>query len=200
MPEHKGWYSRGYLPHRDEPGLLQMITFHLQDRVPLHLLQSDAEPARDDEARRALIESWLDQGWGACLLSDARVAQIVEDSLLYGDGQSYTLLAWVVMPNHVHVLIKTFPGMPLDRVVGAWKGYTAKKVNALLGRAGSLWRADYHDRYIRDEEHLENVLLYIHGNPARAGLVEDAETWRFGSARRLPTGRSMWHDPFGNSD
>ncbi len=200
MPEHKGWHSRGYLPHRDEPGLLQMITYHLQDSLPLALLQADAGSEEDDAARREKIEAWLDEGWGGCLLSDPRVAQIVEDSLLHGDGKSYSLLAWVIMPNHAHVLIETYEGYPLDRVVGAWKGYTAKQVNALLGRQGSLWRADYHDRYIRDEDHLEQAVLYIHGNPMRAGLVAEAKDWPFGSARRLPTICSLWHVPFADRD
>lgn len=196
MSEHRGWHSRGYLPHRDEPGLIQAITFHLADSLPLRLLYPDLPPSEEQEAYREKVQEWLDAGWGGCLLSDPRAAAIVEDLLLDRDGKSYVLLAWVVMPNHVHVLIETLEGTPLERIVHGWKGYSARQINDLLGRRGALWRPEYYDRYIRDVEHLERSLLYIHGNPVRAGLVEDPQDWQFGSARRVGTLDGMWHRPF----
>ena len=196
MTEHKGWYSRGYLPHRDEAGVVQAITFHLADSLPLSLLGSAQESKGEGSAQRARVQRLLDQGWGGCVLSDPRAATIVEDALLYGDGHKYSLLAWVVMPNHVHVLFELVEAGSLPRIVQAWKGLTAKRINAALARTGTLWYRDYCDRYIRDERHLGNATLYVHRNPVRAGLVERAEDWRFGSARLVEALGATYHVPY----
>jgi len=195
LPEHRGWYSRGYLPHRDEPGLVQAITFHLADSLPLALLRDHLPPPGEGAAQRAYIQSCLDRGWGACLLADHDVAAIVENALLFWDSERYSLIAWVVMPNHVHVLIETLPGHPLDRVLHSWKSYTSKQVNALRQRQGSFWRREYYDRYVRDAKHLGDAIRYVHNNPVKAGLVERPEDWLFGSGRLVETVDSPYHVP-----
>ncbi|OAN40577.1 hypothetical protein A6A03_04525 [Chloroflexus islandicus] len=181
---HKGWYSRGYLPHFDHPGLVQMITYRLADSVPVAQWAEwqSMHPHISDEDRRNMVEAYLDAGYGSCSLRDERVARLVEENLMHFDGQRYRLLAWVIMPNHVHVLIETFPGYPLDRIVHSWKSYTAKEANKILGRTGEFWQADYLDRYIRDEQHLHSAIHYIHENPVKAGLVVRSEEWKFSSA------------------
>jgi len=100
---HKGWYSRGYLPHIDRPGLIQGITFRLADSLPPGFLKSlkidlAFAPGPDSETRER-IEACLDAGHGSCSLRDARVARVVEEAFLHFDGERYRLLAWVVMPN-----------------------------------------------------------------------------------------------------
>ena len=111
------------------------------------------------------------------------IAYIVEDALLHGDGQDYRLLAWCVMPNHVHALIETQEEHPLHKVVQGWKSFTAKHVNRQLGRSGTVWMRDYFDRYIRDDRHLAAVIAYIHANPVKAGLVLAEHDWPCSSAR-----------------
>ena len=121
---HKAWHSRGYIPHLDQPGLIQFVTFRLSDSVPAEAvsrwkdeLNITSDTSADDPrcaTLRRRIEQWADQGHGACWLRDQRVAKGVEDALLHFDGVRYRLLAWVVMPNHLHALIETFPGFPLD--------------------------------------------------------------------------------------
>ena len=93
MTTHKGWYSRGYLPHWDQPGVVQAVTFHLADSLPLHLLNPGRVPEDEQAAQRARVQHVLDSGWGGCVLADPRVAAVVEDSLLFGDGSRYVLLA-----------------------------------------------------------------------------------------------------------
>ncbi len=129
-------------------------------------------------------EELLDAGYGACYLREARVARVVESALLYFDGIGYRLLAWVVMPNHLHVLIETLPGPTITQVVYSWKSFTAREVNKLFGLTGQFWQRDYFDRVIRDERHLVNALEYIHNNPVKAGLVLLAEDWPYSSASR----------------
>jgi putative transposase len=196
MTTHRGWYTRGYLPHRDEPGLIQAVTFHLADSLPLRLLQEGHQPDESEGARRARVQALLDQGYGRCLLGEERAAAIVENTLLHYDGTRYALLAWVIMPNHVHVIVETLSTTPLARVLQNWKGYAARQVNLLLGTSGTVWHREYYDRYIRDETHLENAVLYVHNNPVKAGLVDTPAEWRYGSARRVATVDSTYHVTF----
>ncbi len=179
---HKGWYTRNRLPHCDAPGLVQAITFRLADALPRAVLKRIAS-LRDDAEKRRQLEHWMDAGLGACLLADPRCASIVQQALRYHDGSKYRLLAWCVMPNHVHVLIEPAEGVPLATILHAWKSYTAKRINRLLGRSGRLWQREYYDRYIRNDHHLAAVIRYIHHNPVKAGLVGTPEAWRFSSAR-----------------
>lgn len=182
-PQHKHWHSRGYLPHRDTPGLLQAVTFRLADSLPANALDRLRQEAGDDAAKHRSIEALLDAGYGACWLKQPAIAEIVEDALLHGDVQRYRLLAWCVMPNHVHVLIETREGWPLPGVLHSWKSFTAKAINQYLGRTGTVWMQDYFDRYIRDDHHLAAVIAYIHANPVKAGLVQNEWEWPHSSAR-----------------
>ena len=145
-----------------------------------------AETEADDAARRRRLEQLLDAGHGACWLRRADIGALVEQALLCGDGARYRLLAWVVMPNHVHVLIETQPGVALASIVQPWKGRSAYAANLLLGRSGAFWQREYFDRFIRDDAHLAAVTRYIHRNPVKAGLVAKPEDWPLGSARLLP--------------
>jgi REP element-mobilizing transposase RayT len=186
------WYSRGYLPHFDQPNLVQSITFRLHDAVPDDVIQSwkrtlawiedlPAADPREVELRKR-ISRYEDAGHGASWLRDARIAALVEEALLHFDGQRYRLIAWCVMPNHVHGVIETQVDWPLSAVVQPWKSYTAHAANQVLGRSGAFWFREYHDRFIRDERHLAHAVEYVEQNPVKAGLVGSRELWRWSSA------------------
>ncbi|HEV7667210.1 MAG TPA: transposase [Thermoanaerobaculia bacterium] len=138
---------------------------------------------RKEILRKRLVR-YEDAGHGACWLRDAHVAALVEMALLDFDGERYRLIAWCIMPNHVHALIETIGEWPLDRVVHGWKSYTSHQANRLLGRTGSFWAREYHDRFVRDDDHLAICVRYIENNPLAAGLVLQADSWRWSSARR----------------
>lgn len=189
---HRGWYSRNYLPHFDEPGYVQSITFRLADAVPAEIVAAwkaalnlrgtvPVNDPRSIELHRRL-EKYEDAGHGACWLRDERIAAIVESALLHFDGERYRLLAWCVMPNHVHVLIEVKSGFLLADIVHSWKSFTANESNRILGRKGTFWQREYFDRFIRDEKHLQASIEYIEQNPVKAGLVRSPEQWRFSSA------------------
>jgi len=190
--EHRGWTSRGYLPHFDSPHVVQSVTFRLVDAVPQHVIAnwreelklSGGETASDPRAieLRKRIEKYEDAGYGACYLRDLRVAEVVQKALLHFDGTRYRLIAWCVMPNHVHVLFELLPGFPLAAVLHSWKSFTANEANRLLGRSGTFWQREYYDRFIRDERHLKAAIEYIENNPVKAGLVRSPQEWRFSSA------------------
>jgi putative DNA methylase len=208
MPEARGWHSRGYLPHLDQPGLVQSVTFRLHDAVPMAVLAqwkqelgcSEASPANDQRSMelRKRIDHYEDQGHGSCRLHRADAAEIVQQALFHFDGQRYRLLAWCVMPNHVHVLIETLPGYLLAELIHGWKSFSANAINRLTGAKGPFWMPDYYDRFIRDERHLHAARDYIENNPVKVGLVEEPALWHFSSASmrsmRAGSPRSQeWH-------
>lgn len=187
-PEPKGWHSRGYLPHLDATQLTQFVTFRLADSVPKMLiecwkqeLETDTQYTTQSERAAALqesVEQYADAGHGACHLQVPAIAQIVQKALRHFDGARYRLLAWCVMPNHVHVLLELAEnGHSLPAIVHSWKSYTARQINKKLDRTGRLWMPDYFDRYIRDQAHLDACIHYIRQNPVKAGLVAAAEDW-----------------------
>jgi len=189
----KEWYSRGYLPHRDATGLLQAVTFRLADSLPQEKLARLEEELTElpetlrGAERRQRIEQWLYDGMGCCELRHPEMASQMRDALRHFDGQRYRLIAWCIMPNHVHILMETFA--PLARIVQGWKSVTARWALAQNEKLGlgipdskHLWMRDYWDRYIRNDGHFESVVLYIHQNPVHAGLCERAEDWPWSSA------------------
>ena len=182
---NKGWHSRGYLPHIDVPGLTQGITFRLWDSLPASVVEAwvDDPDALQSADKRARVEAYLNTGYGSCYLRDHRIAGLVERALWHFDGMRYRLVAWVIMPNHVHVVIETVEGYEMPAIVHSWKSYTASEANKLLQRRGKFWFREYYDRFIRDERHLATVIEYVHYNPVKAGLVAEPADWPFSSAR-----------------
>ncbi|MEP7340020.1 MAG: transposase [Acidobacteriota bacterium] len=185
-----GWYSRGYFPHFDGEGVTQHVCFHLADSLPQRVLddwRAELKALAETEASiawRTRIQDFLDSGYGECLLREDRLAQIVEDALLHFDGERYALHAWCVMPNHVHTLFTPEAGFKMSQITHSWKSFTAHQCNLLLGRTGKFWERDSFDRYIRNEQHYRNALVYIENNPVKAGLCEKTEDRRWSSATR----------------
>ncbi len=186
--QKRGWHTRGYLPHFDG-NVVQFITFHLADSLPqpvLKKLEGEKEHGKleryYDHSFIENVDGYLDTGIGECTLRNPGVAAIVEDALKYYDGIRYELICWVIMPNHTHFLIRPYPEWALSSIVKDLKGFTARQVNKLLSRSGSLWHPDYFDRFMRDREHLLRTIRCIEDNPVKAGLCSSPEDWRFSSA------------------
>lgn len=118
---------------------------------------------------------------GSCVLRQPALAQIVQEALLFFEGQRYLLSAWCVMPNHVHVVVTPLPPYRLAAIVHSWKSYTAKKINSCLRRSGTLWERECFDHLIRTEEYWEAFVRYTEGNAVAAGLCAKPEDWPFGS-------------------
>ena len=179
-----GWSERGYLSHRDEPGLTQFVTFHLADSFPT-ALRSEWEgmlQVEDDSERRLQLETYLDRGRGECHLRQPDIARLVEQALRFHHSQWYELRAWVIMPNHLHCLIK-IGETPLAKIVKELKRYTAREANQTFRRKGAFWCEDYFDTYMRDAEHELRTRRYIENNPVKAKLVREASEWPWSSAR-----------------
>lgn len=189
---YRGWYNTGKLPHFDAPDTIQFITFRLADSLPVNLLREwkkDVSRLPDDaqsDALRARIETYLDRGYGSCLLAHPAMVKTLQGTFEYYSAKRYQLLAWVIMPNHVHILIK--PAYSLPRIVQAWKTYSARWAMQNAQRldlqlpVGGVWMRGYWDRYIRNEDHLIAAIHYIQQNPVKAGLCQRAEDWEGSSS------------------
>jgi REP element-mobilizing transposase RayT len=188
MYDPRIWHSRGYLPHVDDDRLVQFVTFRLADSMPQEVLerwrQDLASGLVTDADLRRRIETYLDQNYGSAALKDPRIANVLQETLLKWDGKRYRLLAWVIMPNHAHILIEIFDGIALSDVMHSIKSYTAHEANRILDRKGRFWSKEYFDRYIRNGRHFAAVVRYIEDNPVKAGLCSRPEDWRFSSAAR----------------
>ncbi len=155
-----------------------MVTYRLADSLPA------AMPLRHDAtaAERRRVDAILDRGLGRCVLKRPEIAVIVVDNWRQFDGLRYRLHAWVVMPNHVHVVATIHPNQSLARIVHSWKSYSAHRIGHITQQAGRIWQPEYWDRFIRNERHLAGAVEYVESNPVAAGLVARPDDWPFSSA------------------
>ena len=114
------------------------------------------------------VEKYLDAGHGACWLKNNKVAKMIQETLLYFDKERYSLLAWSIMPNHVHVVVRPESEYELSEILHSWRSFTAKEANKLLNRKGLFWQPEPYDHLIRDEEDLIRCIEYT--------FVEDFDT------------------------
>jgi REP element-mobilizing transposase RayT len=98
--------------------------------------------------------------------------------LLNFDKQRYEMQSFVIMPNHVHLLFAINPSWSLEQIVGSWKKFTARKINANRERRGALWQEDYWDRMVRNAGQQWRYGIYIKNNPLKAKLrAEEYYLW-----------------------
>jgi len=120
---------------------------------------------------------------GPVWLKDPRLADVVSNALRYGETvrRLYTLVAWVIMPNHVHVILE--PRIALPNILRWLKGRTSRVANRILGRTGMpFWQDESFDHWVRSGEELQELIRYVEGNPVRGKLVEAEEEWPWSSA------------------
>jgi len=161
-----------------------MVTFHVADSFPQALRTEWAAllEIEDDSERRKKLEAYLDKGKGECPLRKPPIARLVEDALRFHHEVHYDLRAWVVMPNHIHVLFKVGT-KPMGRIIRDWKDYTAREANKVLRKRGTFWSVDYWDTFMRDSDHELKARNYTERNPVKAALVSSAKDWPWSSAR-----------------
>ena len=136
----------------------------------------------DVDLTKADREQYLDSGYGSCCLKDRRIADKLRETLLKWDGERYQLIAWVIMPNHVHILIRLLGDNLWSEIMHSIKSYTAHQANKILEASGRFWSVESFDRYIRNADHFRNTISYIEENPVKARLCKEPEDWEFSSA------------------
>ena len=212
-PLRSGIHTRGYLPHVKREGARYFVTFRLADSLPKEvLLKIQGERAerlsqfyaRQDAMKKlgtaapgpgALadierdyhrkLEQYLDQGRGACWLRRPDIAEVVANALQYFVGERYQLSAWIVMPNHVHVVLWPMANHTLSGITQSWKRFTAREANQRLSRTGQVfWQPEVFDHWIRNDVEHARCCRYVVNNPVKARLCPTPEDWRWSSAWR----------------
>ena len=176
---------RRNLPHSFPPGVSIFLTWRLYGSLPAGLrLRPDKgrKLAAGEKFKR--VDDGLDRATsGPLWLRDPRIAAVVLDALQRGasEPRHYDLHAYVIMPNHVHVLLK--PNVEVRLLTRALKGVTARAANEILGQTGKrFWQDESFDHWIRSDAQLEKVRTYVEQNPVKAGMVAKAEQWQWSSA------------------
>jgi len=178
-------FYRRRLPHWQPEGVPIFLTWRLYGSLPdssRALASEMSEGQRFVERDRQLDSA----NSGPMFLKDPRVATAVTETLFIAahKWKLYDLLAWVLMSNHVHVLVQ--PHKPLCEATRAVKNTSARQANLILGRTGlPFWQDESYDHWVRDGKELQRIVQYIEWNPVRAGLVERPELWPWSSASNI---------------
>jgi len=183
------FYTRN-LPHWRQKGATYAVTFRFSDALPQAKLQElkrhrkrweqqHPEPRTECDwnlfAKTVTLktEHWLDQGYGECHFRNAALASKMVDALQFYEQTKCSVPCFVVMPNHVHAVMKPLEQHQLEDILKVMKGFVANQINQTLGRSGSIWQEESYDRIIRDPEHLYRVVQYLGRNGQQAGLPSD---------------------------
>ena len=176
------------IPHWELDSTIYHVCFRLNDSVPVQKQQEwlqereslmgivirEKRELTEDEKKKlqylylVKIESFLNSGYGECLLRIPQVAQIVKDSLVFYNDRKYILHSWCIMPNHLHVAFQLLEHYGLSEVLHGWKSFTAHSINKILGRQGTLWQHDCYNHIIRSENEYYRQIRYIWNNPDKA--------------------------------
>ena len=171
------------LPHWYQPGKTQFVTFRLADSLPQSKMKeyrqlkeqwtkehpqpwTKTEQEEYDKLIGGRLNKWLDDGLGSCVLKRADVRKCLEEALAFYDGKEYIIHAYVIMPNHVHILLTPIGDVNVVDILGRVKGYSAKRINQTIGSSGELWQKDMFDRIVRSDENFNAIIEYIRTNPS----------------------------------
>jgi REP-associated tyrosine transposase len=169
------------LPHWHPQEKSIFLTWHLHGSVPRRY-----PPPGSMSAGQAFV--WMDRFLdetraGPFWLRNESIAALVVDAIRFGSHPlgHYETLAYVVMPNHVHLLVT--PWQPVPKITKRLKGYTAREANRILSRTGeAFWQRESYDHWVRNAEELARIIRYIENNPVRAAIARTPEEYRWSSA------------------
>jgi REP element-mobilizing transposase RayT len=173
---------RSSLPHWNQVENTYFVTFRLFDSLPISRLREirqqilqwrklNPEPLsqrqEEDYAKQFTrkIHRWLDAGHGACFLRRPSVHKEMEGILKFFEEQRYRLGEFMIMPNHVHVLVTPLMEHRLDSILHSWKSFSAKRINEICERTGKVWQHESFDHLVRSPEQLARIKTYIKNNP-----------------------------------
>jgi REP element-mobilizing transposase RayT len=168
--------SHSHLPHFKRPNFASFLTWCLEGSLPVVRV---ADLWTSEGAKFVAFDKLLDaRASGSQWLRRPDIARVVIGVLFAGQRKGlYELGTWVVMPNHVHVLL--YPSVDLSRIVSGIKVTSAKEANRRLNRTGAFWSRDYYDRCVRDATEEQKIIRYIENNPVKAGLCRTPADWPF---------------------
>jgi REP element-mobilizing transposase RayT len=183
------YYERN-LPHWHPEGKAIFLTWRLYGSLPaalVHRLQSHKIKSGLASGQQfADFDRHLDHARsGPLWLENPVIADSVVCTLHKGQNElnQYVLHAYVVMANHIHVLL--LPRIAVARITRGMKGVTSRNANRILGRTGKpFWQDESFDHWARDSAEEERIRKYIESNPVKTGLVAKPEDWPWSSAHK----------------
>jgi REP element-mobilizing transposase RayT len=173
----------GNLPHWEQGSVWYFVTFRLADALPASVVEelqqqrTQWRQAHDldnltreelDEYHRLFSERYenlLHAGSGSCILREPLNAEIVGSALRFFEGKRYDLDEFVIMPNHVHALVRPAKDNRLVDILHSWKSFTANQINHRLQESGQLWQHESYDHIVRNENAMQAIRHYIRNNP-----------------------------------
>ncbi|MDE6522299.1 MAG: transposase [Muribaculaceae bacterium] len=181
-PQQPIGFWRNKLPHWEQTGKVEFITFRLDDSMPQIIVRQYRQlkeqfvkehPYPWNTATYRLygeiitnpMQKYMDAGYGSCVLKDPAVRRILVNAIDFFNNERFLSWAYVIMPNHVHMLATPAPGYELSTTISSVMRFSAKNINKLIGRKGQLWREEPFDTIIRNHDHYRNTLEYIRHNP-----------------------------------
>ena len=200
-------YYRRNLPHYHPANATFFVTFRLAGSLPSEaIVRLKEERVRDEESLLKIedetvrkkkmaeqheryfnkFDEMLDsavnsQRW----LKDERVADMVAEAMCFRDKKVYDLLAYCIMPNHVHVVFSVErSGASLYKVLQSLKAYTAGEANKMLHKNGAFWQHESYDHVVRNGKELKRIIDYVLHNPVKAALDSSREQWKWSYYRK----------------
>jgi len=180
--------QHGNLPHIIQEKVWFFVTFRLADAIPLEkIIQLKIEKenwlknhnihnlTKEEKKEYYTLfseqfENWLNAGYGCCILRNEKVSKMVSNSILYFNNIRYRLNEWVIMPNHIHILIKPIFEFKLYDIMHSLKSYTAHNINKIMSQKGKVWMHESYDHIVRNDKALEAIRYYIRMNPVVANI------------------------------
>ena len=173
-------FYRRRLPHWQPDGASIFLTWRLRGSLPRTKIPGSVTGGQ----RFVLLDRQLDSAAsGPTFLKNPLVADAVIETFFIASNEwdLYELFAWVIMSNHVHLLIQ--PLKSLSEITRAVKKTSARRANLILGRSGlPFWQDESYDHWVRNGKQFDRIVQYIESNPVKAGLVDRAERWPWSSA------------------
>jgi len=195
------YYHKRNLPHYYIPKQTYFITFSLHNSLSPKIIEQLTQQYEEikNQIQKNIIgkleqknllyqenkkhfykyDNWLhDYKQSPKYLNNPTVVKIIYDSLIYHNNTKYNLIAFCIMPNHVHLVLRLIESSPsLDKIMFTIKRYTAGQANLILNRKGQFWQHENYDHIIRDEKEFYNIVNYVIQNPVKSGLAENWNEW-----------------------
>jgi putative transposase len=172
---------RRRLPHVYGNGQPLFVTFSPHGSLPEN--RKFPEATTSGEAFAAMDRLLDNARTGPFYLRQPEIGNMVRDAIRWRDGRQYSLDAYVVMANHVHLLFT--PVVDVSKLMQSLKRFTAFEANQMLGLSGPFWQHESYDHLVRNEIEFRRISRYIENNPVKAGLVATPKEFPWSSARPI---------------
>jgi putative transposase len=203
--DYREFYRRN-LPHIQPRGATFLVNFRLagslpseiveQLRIEANRLEKNIQTIKDqkeklllrNEGQYILFIKWDEalhkSQTGPFWLRDERIAEKVANSILYHDNNWFDVLAYCIMPNHVHLVLMPYEisetsDYSLTKIMHNIKRNSANHANKILGRTGAFWQHENYDHFVRNDAELERIIKYVLYNPVKANLVKEQTDWKW---------------------